>query len=295
MNNQPKITVITASYNYEKYIGEAITSVINQTYSNWELLVIDDGSKDNSIQIIQEFCRIDSRIKLLTHENNANKGLPETIKLALTRATGEYVAFLESDDIWHKDNLKEKVQALEKYNGADFIFNDVEYFGDEEMIKSSVSNHNKVKKILVETDGESEILERMGLWCIVPTFSCVMVKTEALKECNFETPYKPYLDWWLWYQIFYSGEVVFIDKKLTSWRMHSKSYIQRVDRVCNFKIKISKFMCKKFNNTFLGFLFTLISNKQIEKLFRPQVRALHNILMKIMLKKYPFRLKYHTL
>ena len=295
METSKTITVIIASYNYENYIAESITSVINQTYSNWELIVVDDGSKDNSIQVIQEFCRKDSRIKLITHENNINKGLPETIKLALSCATGEYVAFLESDDIWHKDNLSEKVKALEKYNGADFIFNGIEHFGDEEMVKSSISYYNKIRKIMAEADEVNEIIERMGLWCIVPTFSCVMVRTKTLGECDFETPFNAYLDWWLWYQIFYAGEVVFIDKKLTYWRMHRKSYIQREDRACNFKIKISKFMCKKFNNTFLGFLFMLISNKQIEKLFRPQVRALHNVLMKIMLKKHPFRLKYHTL
>lgn len=295
MNNLPKITVITASYNYENYIAETIESVIGQTYQNWELIVADDGSKDNSVQIIQEFCNKDSRIKLITHKNNANKGLPETVKFALENATGEYVAFLESDDIWHKDNLQEKIQALEKYPNADFIFNGVEYFGDEEMVQSCLPNYNNMRKELLEEKNAGKILEKMGLCNLVPTFSCVMARTEVLKECSFDTPYNAYLDWWLWYQIFYNGEVIYLDKKLTYWRMHQKSYIQRVDRVCNFKIKISKSMSKKFNNKFLEILFAIISNKQLEKLFRPQVMLLHNALMKFMLKKHPFKFKYRAL
>lgn len=295
MNNQPKITVITASYNYENYIAETIESIINQKYQNWELIIADDGSKDNSIKVIQEYCNKDNRIKLVTHKNNANKGLPETVKLALSHATGEYTAFLESDDIWHVDNLYEKVQALEKYPNADFIFNGVEYFGDKKMVESSASYGGEIRKILIGASRENEIMEKMGLHCLVLTFSCVMVKTNALKECDFATPYGAHLDWWLWYQMFYTSEVVYLDKKLTYWRMHGGSYIQRVDRVCNFRIKIMQFMCKKFNDAVLGFLFALISNNCIEKLFRPQVKSLHNVLMKTMLKKYPPKLKYHLL
>ena len=116
----------------------------------------------------------------------------------------------------------------------------------------------RIRKILIEASRENEIMEKMGLHCLVLTFSCVMVKTNALKECDFATPYGAHLDWWLWYQMFYASEVVYLDKKLTYWRMHGGSYIQRVDRVCNFRIKIMQFMCKKFNDAVLGFLFALI-------------------------------------
>ena len=145
MSNQPKITVITASYNYENYIAETIESIINQKYQNWELIIADDGSKDNSIKVIQEYCNKDNRIKLVTHKNNANKGLPETVKLALSHATGEYTAFLESDDIWHEDNLQEKVQALEKYPNADFIFNGVNIL---EVLKPKKHNNILVDKMI---------------------------------------------------------------------------------------------------------------------------------------------------
>ncbi len=295
MNTRPKITVITASYNYENYIKDAITSVINQTYKNWELLVVDDGSKDNSIQVIQEFSRRDERIKLITHENNINKGLAETIKLALSHTNTEYVAFLESDDIWNKDNLLEKVQALQKYPNADFIFNDVECFGDEKAVEFLTLHHNKVREFLTETKDAGKIFEKMGFNNIVKTFSCVLVKTELLKKCNFNSPDPASLDWWLWYQIFYAGEIVFLDKKLTLWRKHSGSYMQSTKRTRYFQMELLRFIFEKSNNKFLALLCKLMSNSKIEKLFRPQVQYLQTIFTRKILEKNPFKIKYHTL
>lgn len=86
------ISIITASYNYEKYIKDTIESVLSQTYSDWEMIIVDDGSKDKSRDIIKEYCEKDSRIKLYTHEKNVNKGLAETIQLVLLRlvVTGSF-------------------------------------------------------------------------------------------------------------------------------------------------------------------------------------------------------------
>ncbi len=293
MDKQPKITVITASYNYENYIAEAITSVINQTYSNWELIVVDDGSKDNSIQVIQEFCRKDSRIKLITHENNINKGLPETIKLALSCATGEYVAFLESDDIWHKDNLSEKVKALEKYNGADFIFNGVEYFGNPKAQNDMHLWEEKFVKTLLHEKDSNKILRSELIANHVATFSCAMAKTEALKECDFEAPFKPYLDWWLWSQIFACGKVVYINKKLTYWRKHEDSYIQTSKIDYSFRAKLAKLIFK--NQKTLNFIYALINQKRIQKLFRPQVGRLNDILVDKMIKNSGTKLEFYTI
>lgn len=98
MQDSRLISIITASYNYENYIKETIESVLNQTYTNWELIIVDDGSKDNSVEVIKSYCEKDSRIKLFQHEGGVNKGLAETIKLGISKAQGEWIAFLESDD-----------------------------------------------------------------------------------------------------------------------------------------------------------------------------------------------------
>ena len=81
-----KVTFITASYNYAKYIKETIESVINQTVQDWEMIIVDDGSTDNSVEVIKSYCEKDNRIKLYQHENGVNKGLAETIKLGIKLA-----------------------------------------------------------------------------------------------------------------------------------------------------------------------------------------------------------------
>ena len=96
-----KISIVTASYNYQDYIKETIQSVLDQTYSDWELIIVDDCSTDNSVDVIKSFS--DDRIKLFINEKNL--GLAETIKLGIENATGEWIAFLESDDILREDYL----------------------------------------------------------------------------------------------------------------------------------------------------------------------------------------------
>ena len=90
-----KYSVITASFNYENYIKETIESVQAQSISDWEMIIIDDGSSDNSIETINKYCQLDKRIKLFTHPNNENRGLIETLKLGLEKAQGEWIIFLE--------------------------------------------------------------------------------------------------------------------------------------------------------------------------------------------------------
>ena len=106
------ISIVTASYNYEDYIKETIESVIAQSYQNWELIIVDDGSKDNSINVINEYCQKDSRIKLYTHENNSNKGLAQTLQYGIKLSSGKYVAFLESDDTITPDCLEKKANVI---------------------------------------------------------------------------------------------------------------------------------------------------------------------------------------
>ena len=98
----PKVTVIIPSYNHAKFIGEAIQSVLDQTFQDFEILIRDDGSKDNSIEIIKQFT--DSRIKFAA--NPHNMGACYTANTMIDEANGEYIALLNSDDVWMLDKLE---------------------------------------------------------------------------------------------------------------------------------------------------------------------------------------------
>ena len=86
------------NYNCEKFIEETISSVLAQTYENWELLIVDDCSTDSSVEIIKNYCKNDDRIKLFINERNS--GAASSRNWALREATGKWIAFLDSDDIW---------------------------------------------------------------------------------------------------------------------------------------------------------------------------------------------------
>ncbi|WP_432700197.1 glycosyltransferase family 2 protein [Kluyvera cryocrescens] len=104
------VSIITPSYNSSKTITETIDSVINQSYQNWELIIVDDNSTDNTLSIINGFIEKDSRIKLL--ELNQNRGAGYCRNKAIEVAVGRFIAFLDSDDTWHPLKLEKQVKFM---------------------------------------------------------------------------------------------------------------------------------------------------------------------------------------
>jgi len=122
------VSIIMPAYNCERYIDEAINSVLAQTYKNWELLVIDDGSKDATFQILSEFSKNDYRIKPL--KNEKNMGVSATRNRGIELASGEWIAFLDSDDIWAPSKLERQLKTADK-NSAEFIFTGASYINED--------------------------------------------------------------------------------------------------------------------------------------------------------------------
>ncbi len=110
----PKVSVIVPAYNVSKYIQEALISLEKQTFSDFEVLIVDDGSTDDTAAVVQKFTRRDSRFKLL---QKANGGLSSARNYGISHAQGEYIALLDGDDVYHKDKLATHVARL--YSRAD--------------------------------------------------------------------------------------------------------------------------------------------------------------------------------
>ena len=238
----PKVSIITTSYNYEKYIAQTIESIINQTYSDWELIIADDGSSDRSVEIIEKYCNQDSRIKLYTHNNNQNKGLAETLKLALEKVKGEYVAFLESDDYWEKSYLETKINAFNKYPDVQFIYNSLNIISESNSEQKAKIWNKSVSDIEQYWDRKKNPHYINNIICfknIILSFSCVMLKTDLLKSCLFDCPKPAWIDWWLWIQCANKTKIFFLYEKLTNYRAHSASFISNEysKKVQNLKTK----------------------------------------------------------
>lgn len=109
------VSIITPTYNCEDYIVETIESVIRQNYKNWEMIIVDDCSTDNTKEVINKYNN-DGRIKYFCLESNSGAAIARTKAMEL--ANGEYIAFLDSDDVWFEDKLLKQLQFMKKFNIA---------------------------------------------------------------------------------------------------------------------------------------------------------------------------------
>ncbi len=115
----PLVSCIIIFLDEEKFLADAVESVLAQTYANWELLLVDDGSSDASASIAKAYCARDhGRIRYLTHEGGANRGMSASRNLGLHDARGEFAAFLDADDSWAPDKLEQQIALFEVHPEA---------------------------------------------------------------------------------------------------------------------------------------------------------------------------------
>ena len=171
------ISIIMPAYNSEKYISEAVESISNQSYKNWELLIVDDGSTDNTPEIIDAYSKTDSRIKVFHKKND---GVSAARNFALNNICGEYVTFIDSDDVYHTERLKIMLQVFEKYPKCDAVFAEHKEFKGGFNIDETIGfkdieiiNSDILKKVISDTRKH---------------FVCnAMLKTEIAKKEKFAT------------------------------------------------------------------------------------------------------------
>lgn len=108
----PLVSIITPTYNSERFVAETIRSVLAQTYANWELLIVDDASSDETVSIVQQFAKQDDRIKLHTLQTNSGAAIARNT--AIEMASGDYIAFLDADDLWKAEKLEKQIAFMQK-------------------------------------------------------------------------------------------------------------------------------------------------------------------------------------
>lgn len=131
------VSIITPSYNSSLFIEDCIVSVQNQSYTNWEMLIVDDFSRDNSVELIQEIAKQDSRIKLIALSSNV--GAAEARNEALAHSKGKYIAFLDSDDLWLPTKLEKQIKFMQSSKCA-FSFTSYQPMSEDGSQKFSVIN-----------------------------------------------------------------------------------------------------------------------------------------------------------
>lgn len=192
LKKKPKVSIITPCYNAEKFIASTIESVINQTYTNWEMLICDDCSNDKSVEIVNSYCNKDSRIKLLrTVSNTGTPAVPRN--LAIQHSKGDYVAFLDSDDIWFPQKLESQMEFMAKH-GYDFVYSNYE--------KMNVDGIRANRNVCVAI---SATYKSMLKSCDVP-FLTALLKRDLISDIKFKSTSKE--DYVFWLEVFRRTNIV---------------------------------------------------------------------------------------
>ena len=204
MNNL--VSIITPSYNSSRFIEECVGSVISQTYDNWELLIVDDYSIDNSLQILKKYN--DKRIQLI--ELDKNVGAAKARNVAIRKAKGKYIAFLDSDDLWEPQKLEKQISFMESEDIA-FSFSAYQPMSDDELKLYSIIHAPKIVTY-------SSYLKKTIIGCLT-----VIIDRE--KTDGFEMPkIRSSHDMALWLLIMRRGfDAYGLDENLARYRIVSTS------------------------------------------------------------------------
>jgi len=230
------VSIITPCYNSEQFIERTVESIIDQTYSNWELLVIDDFSSDNSVNIVKRLIKLDSRIKLVQLEKNYGAAVARNKGIEL--AKGRFIAFLDSDDLWLPNKLKTQVKFMEK-NNVSFSYSSYKL--------TNMMNNDKGSFIVPYRQSYKDILKTCSIGCLTAMYDVKKIGKV----------YMPIIakrqDFGLWLRILKKVDYAYgIQEELAIYRM-------RKDSISGNKIKVAKYQWqiyrKEENLTLLNSLY----------------------------------------
>lgn len=180
-DHTPFFSIVTPIYNCEKYIAETILSVLHQTFSSWEMVIVDDGSSDSSVSIIEEFAKKDNRIRLICLDKNSGSCyFPR--KTAILESKGKYIVELDADDLFSKDYLDVMKEVIDKTN-ADLVYADMFLFYNEKNTKQYFENGDlSLEKVYSGTDIFKYSLEDWSLSGVGATRKSIYL--ESLEYCD---------------------------------------------------------------------------------------------------------------
>lgn len=223
MNNRPLVSIYITNYNYEKFIRESIESVLAQTMQDFELLIIDDGSKDNSKKIIEEY-RDNPKISIIYQKN---KGLNVTNNVAMRASKGRYIMRLDADDYLTENALEEMTKVLESNPDLGLVFPDYYYIDAEGNIIGEEIRHNFDKDV--------------SLYDQPAHGACTMIRLENLKTLGgYNESFTCQDGYDLWIKFIMHFNVNNVNKPLFYYRQHGNNLTSDEGRILATRKKIKE-------------------------------------------------------
>ncbi len=214
----PLVSVIIPNYNYARYVGEAVESALGQTYSNLEVIVVDDGSTDNSLEVLE---RYRDRVKIVEQQNSGvcvarNRGVAET--------KGEYIAFLDADDVWLPEKIEKQVKKFESDGDTGLV-----HVGVIDIDASGEKLATHLNGMEGAVASELMMFERA---VILGGGSGVMIPRRVFDEVGgFDESLSTSADWDLYFRISSSFSVGFIGEPLLKYRLHGANMHSNIPRM----------------------------------------------------------------
>lgn len=239
----PNISIIVPAYNYANYLPETLDSVINQSEQDWECLVVDDGSTDNTKEVAMQYANKDPRIKYL-YKNNG--GLSSARNHGLKLATGKYVCFLDADDLLESDYLKTSSEYLDNLNKEAVVFEKfIKFFDSGENDYPWYKDYNYT--IGIQNNFLKKIVDKNMFPCNAPMLNLSIIKNNNFL---FDESLTSYEDWDFWLIVSEKYPFYFVEKDNTAARIrfHSNSMSTNFFRMDYNQLRVRLKLRKKLKN-----------------------------------------------
>ncbi|KQO20439.1 hypothetical protein ASF10_17330 [Flavobacterium sp. Leaf82] len=251
----PLVSIIIPSFNRENLIKDTLESVLLQSYSHWECIIVDDGSTDNSVAVIREFIKNDNRFSLYALEH---KGVSYARNHALSKISGEFIQFVDSDDLLHENKLKDSLAALTTNElEHKIVISNFKMFRDIQNLEPPFCKLTPAEftfeKVLYDWDFQFNI-----------PIHCGFFHKSNFHNFQFQSELGAKEDWIMWLRIFKNNpEVIFVDQPLAYYRYHDKNMTKDFAHMkSNFFYSFPILKTMLSENEFEAFLIFLIEKYQ---------------------------------
>ena len=244
--NHIYISVIICCYNSEKYIIETLKSVINQTYSKYEIIIVDDGSHDNTSNLINKFILDNQKIKIKII-NQKNSGLAKSRNIAIANSNYDYIAILDHDDLWETNKLFEQVKQINVNKNCVLFFSDFKYLNYKSTMTSrfqTAIEKDNYDPSYLNLNKETGFIHLSLLGCFIGSSTVIFNKNILSEIGTFNTDFIFLTDYIFFLDVSKKFDIYCSSLKLSSWRYHDD----------NATIKLNKKYIKEMNILFLYLL-----------------------------------------
>lgn len=266
----PKVSIITPLYNDKKYIEQAIKSILNQTYKDFEMIIVDDGSTDGSGELVRNKFR--DKVRYIHQEN---KGAATAVNKGISLSQGDYIAFCDSDDWWLPEKLEKQVKFLEVNQNFGLIYSDAFLAKDGILTRKTWLQS---RKVLPCSGGKEKCLISLFSKNFIPAPLTVLMRKSVIDRVGlFNENFSSTYDYEYWFRILEAGiQIAFSDKPLAVWNSHIGQGSRRIRKMKLDQVKILReflirnpefikdhpfLVTNKFIKSFLGLLLGKTSSK----------------------------------